>query len=100
MASRPSVKLSVLRDIGWSEWDPIGLRTLEGGWQGSSAADEYDQYLLHVAGRLQRGEADGGLVDYLVDIETDHMGSSPSPTAQPRAVATVKAIREYVQSLT
>jgi hypothetical protein len=100
MATRPLVKLSVLRDIGWSEWDPIGLQTLEGGWQGSNAANEYDQYLLHVAGSLQRGEPDGGLVDYLVDIEIDHMGSSPSPTARSRAAATVSAIREYVQSLT
>lgn len=99
MTSRLPVKLSVLRDIGWSEWDPIGLRELDGGWEGSNAADEYDGYLLNVAGRLQRGEPDSDLVDYLVEIETDHMGAGLTPTARPRASATVKAIREYVRSL-
>jgi len=96
---RPSVKLSVLRDIGWREWDPIGLRPLDGGWQASSAADEYDSYLLHVAARLQNGDRDAAVTDYLVGIETQHMGLSPSNTTRPRAAATVAALREYVQSL-
>jgi len=99
MSSQPPVKLSVLRDIGWREWDPIGLRTLEGGWESSSAADEYDNYLLHVAARLQKGEPDSPAVDYLVNIETEHMGLRPTPSARPRAVATVAAIREYVRDL-
>jgi hypothetical protein len=99
MSPPPAVKLSVLRDIGWREWDPIGLRTLEGGWEGSSAADEYDRYLLHLAARLQKGEADGPLVDYLVHIETEHMGLSPNASVRPRA-ATVGAVREYVRNLT
>jgi hypothetical protein len=99
MSSQPPVKLSALRDIGWREWDPIGLQTIEGGWQGSSAADEYDNYLLHVAARLQKGEPDGPLVDYLVDVETEHMGLTPSQTTHTRAAATVNALREYVRQL-
>jgi hypothetical protein len=94
MSLLPPVKLSILRDIGWREWDPIGLSTLEGGWEGSSAADEYDQYLVHLAARLQRGEPDGPLIDYLVRIETEHMGLSPSPDTHLRASATVAAVRE------
>lgn len=100
MSSHPPVKLSILRDIGWRDWDPIGLSTLEGGWEGSSAADEYDRYLIHLAMRLQKGEPDEPMVDYLVRIETEHMGLSSSPSARPRAVATVAAVREYVESLT
>lgn len=99
MASHPPVKLSILRDIGWREWDPIGLQTLEGSWEGSAAADEYDGYLLHLAARLQKGEPDGPLVDYLVQIETKNMGSTPRPSTRPRASATVAAVREYVSSL-
>lgn len=97
--TRRSVKLSVVRDIGWREWDPIGLRPSEGGWQASSAADEYDSYLLHVAARLQNGDTDAAVTDYLVSIETQHMGLSPSDTTRRRAAATVAALREYVRGL-
>lgn len=100
MSSRSPVKLSILRDIGWREWDPIGLRTIEGGWEGSSAADEYDSYLLKVVGRLQSGEPDSPLVDFLLGSEIEYMGLGFTPSARPRAVATVKAIREYVSTLT
>lgn len=100
MSSHPSVKLSALRDIGWREWDPIGLSKIKGGWEGSSAADEYDNYLLHLAARLQNGEADDPLVDYLVHIETGHMGLTPNATARPRAAATTAAMREYLRELT
>ena len=94
----PPVKLSVLRDIGWREWDPIGLRPAE-GWQASSAADEYDSYLLHVAARLQKDERDADLIDYLVRIETEHMGLRRGDTTRARAAATVAALREYVEGL-
>lgn len=100
MSSLPAVKLSILRDIGWREWDPIGLSAIEGGWEVSSAADEYDQYLLHLAVRLQKGEPDGQIVDYLLGIETEHMGLRPRPDTRPRAVATVAAVREYLRGLT
>ena len=96
MSALPPVKLSVLRKIGWREWDPIGLcGSHEGG-----IADEYDSYLLNVAARLQNGEADGRIVDYLVGIESEHMGLGLTPTAHSRAVATVDAIREYLRDLT
>jgi hypothetical protein len=93
----PPVKLSILRDIGWTEWDPIGLR--EGDWRDMAGADEYDGYLLHAATRLQHGEPDSELIDYLVNIETEHMGLDASPTARSRAAAAVAAIKAYVQTL-
>lgn len=93
------MKLSVLRDIGWEHWDPIRLNGSEGGWRRNNAADEYDRYLLQVAARLQRGETDSILVDYLVGIETGHMGLAANPATRSRAEATVVAIREQVDAL-
>ena len=97
MSSRPPVQLSALRDIGWSKWDPIGL-SFDGGWHDSNAADD-DAYLLHVVQCLQNGEPDSSVADYLVGVETDHMGISLTSTARPRAVTTVAAIREYAASI-
>ena len=99
MLWRPSVKLSVLRDVGWKHWDPVRLDGCEGGWRRSNAADEYDRYLARVAGRLQSGEPSEVLVDYLVGIETGHMGLAGSSTTRLRAEATVAAIREQVERL-
>jgi hypothetical protein len=96
MCSRPPLKLSLLRDIGWSRWDPLGLNGSWGGWQHSNAADEYDRYMVHVAGGLQSGEPDRVLVDYLVTIETRHMGLPDSLEARTRAEGTVAAIRDHI----
>lgn len=93
------MKLSALRDIGWEQWDPIRLNGSVGGWRRNDAADEYDRYLLRVARGLQNGEPNAGLVDYLVSIETRHMGLEDTPTAWSRATATVAAIRETVEGL-
>lgn len=95
----PSVKLSVVRDIGWDLWDPIRLNGCVGGWRRSNAADEYDRYLMRVASSLQRGEPDEALVDYLVSIETGHMGLTDTKTARSRAEATVAAIREQMEDI-
>jgi len=99
MSWRPTVKLSVIRDIGWDLWDPIRLNGSEGGWRRSNAADEYDRYLLRVASSMQSGERDEDLVDYLVRVETGHMGLTDTATARSRAKATVTAIREQVEDI-
>lgn len=99
MSWRPSVKLSALRDIGWDQWDPIRLNGSEGGWRRSNAADEYDRYLLRVAGRLQNGEPDVVLIDYLVSVETVHMGLAETSATRSRAEATVAAIRQRVEDI-
>lgn len=91
------MNLSVLRDIGWSEWDPIGLR--EGDWRDMDGPDEYDRYLLHAAVRLQRGEADDAVIAWLIEAETGHIGIAGGPTTQSRATATVAAIKAYVRTL-
>ena len=98
MPWRPSVKLSVLRDIGWDQWDPIGLNGSDGGWRRSNAADEYDRYLMRVVDCLQSGESNETLVDYLVSVETIHMRQSATSTSRSRAEATVAALREQVKA--
>jgi len=42
MSSYPPLKLSRLRDIGWREWDPIGLLPQGDAWESyPEFADEY-----------------------------------------------------------
>ena len=79
---------------------PLGPREAngsDGGWRRSNAADEYDRYLLRVVGRLQSGQTNEALVDYLVGIETMHMRLAATSTARSRAEATVAALREQVE---
>lgn len=92
------LQLSFLRAIGWTCWDPIGLRDQNGGWEVSTFADEYDDHLLHVASQLRQGGAERDAVDYLVEVERQRMGLTTSPTTRERAEATVRAVRNYLES--
>lgn len=99
--NEPNIQLSRLREIGWSLWDPIGLREIsDGDWRdGGACADEYDTYLLQAAGKLLRGEPASEVVGYLEDTETGHIGITPNRTTRSRAEETVAAIREYLAPL-
>lgn len=98
MSSHPKIELSRLREIGWTLWDPIGLKYLleEGN---DSVADEYDSYLLQAAGRLWNGASVEEVTNYLVTVELDHMGLSDAPGVRPKARETVNALSEYVSEL-
>ena len=73
-------KLSILRDIGWKFWDPIGLLPQGDCWeQYPEFADEYDDYLMQAAGRFARGETVEEVGDYLYDIASNRMGLGSSP---------------------
>ncbi|MDP9630335.1 UNVERIFIED_ORG: hypothetical protein J2W85_002409 [Ensifer adhaerens] len=92
----PKIKLSRLRDIGWSSWDPIGLLSAGKRWDeddNRSFADEYDNYLIEAAARLRRGASDADVVNFLMSIEADHMGLGEQPDARARAQSVVAAIR-------
>lgn len=92
---RPKLKLSRLRDIGWSIWDPIGLLGSEQSWGDEdclSFADEYDSYMMQAAGQLRRGVADADVAKYLVQIETEHMGLGSGRGILERAEQVVAAI--------
>ena len=95
MTALPTFQLARLREIGWAQWDPIGVGGPDHGWP----ADEYDTYLLHAAGQLWNGQSEHEVTDYLVKIETEHMGLTAVPGIRPRAFGVVKAIRHYVETL-
>lgn len=97
MTRTPKIKLSKLRDIGWDLWDPIGLLhgIAVGKWtdeENQPFADEYDSYLLKAASDLRQGVPPSRVVDYLVKIETQHMGLSERSTTRSRAEAVVAAV--------
>lgn len=95
----PKIKLSLLRDIGWKLWDPIGLGSQGESWP-EDCADEYDRYLLHVVGMLNQGKSSEEAVEYLGWVRAEHMGMGPSTAVERQArVATVKAITAYLQTL-
>ena len=86
-------ELPKLRAIGWSLWDPIGLLDKGEAWEPKRFADEYDDYLLHVAGHLQQGAPPEEMASYLVAIERDFIGMGMQADTEIRAEATVEAIR-------
>lgn len=95
----PRVRLSRLRDIGWSLWDPIGLLGFDGQAGGRWSdeenlhfADEYDSYLIDAALQLSHGKPRDEVVGFLVKIEADHMGLGHHQSARQRAEAVVDAI--------
>lgn len=96
----PKIQLSRIRQIGWDQWDPIGIRSFgTDGWK-EGAADEYDAYLLQVVSRLHRGEPIESAVSYLDQIASEHMGLGPLTDEGHRAsVATVEAILTYLKTL-
>ncbi|WP_166417524.1 hypothetical protein [Cochlodiniinecator piscidefendens] len=94
-SARPKTKLSRLRDIGWSFWDPIGLMPQEGNWDDEihkPYVNEYDTYLLQAAAELRRGASDNEVISYLMDIEANYMGLGNVKTARARAAKVVSAI--------
>ena len=63
--------LETLRDLGRNLWDPIGLRETH------YPRNEYDVYLLALAGLLRRGATTAEAVDYLVGVTTEALGLAP-----------------------
>jgi len=93
------IGLFALRTIGWSEWDPIGLNGSEGGWRFSDAANEYDRYMVRVAQGLRQGEPQESMIDYLIGIETHHMGLALTSNTRVRASATIAAVNQHLATL-
>jgi hypothetical protein len=94
MGEPETIELSRLREIGWREWDPIGLA-------GSGCPpDEYDRYLLQVVNRLRRGDSVREVADYLDNIGAEWMGLGPSTAAsRVSAETTVLQIKGYLDTL-
>lgn len=94
MTAQPKFKLSRLREIGWTKWDPIGL-----GGTDSRPEDEYDGYLLQAAGRLWNGASREEVANYFVSIETEYMGLGEGAGVHQRAKEVADALSRYVTEL-
>ena len=99
MTARAPLKLSLLRDIGFFVWDPIGLLARGAAWDGKPFADEYDQHLLEMAGRLRRDWGAEEAIAYLMTAERDHMGFGERPGLRTRADAAVRLVQAYLDSI-
>jgi hypothetical protein len=95
MGKRYKYKLSILRDLGWQHWDPIGLKD-----DRASCDDEYDSYLLQVVSKLTNDVPRKEIVDYLVDIEQNYIGLGVTASIRSRAENLVTAIADYQGTLT
>lgn len=93
VTKHPRLRLSRLRDIGWRCWDPIGLAGPGYRWEDDPGAAEYDGYLIRAAGMVRRDAGDHAAVQYLVLIESEHMGMGVRADTTTRATATIAAIR-------
>ncbi|MEL6365616.1 MAG: hypothetical protein AAFR11_12340 [Pseudomonadota bacterium] len=92
------VKLSLLRDIGWKFWDPIGLAEDGQNWENWPYADEYDAYLLR-ASYLLRADRVTEAAEYLLQIESGHMGLGVREGASDRVRKTVDEITKTAEQL-
>lgn len=98
MAGSLKINLSLLRDIGWAHWDPIGLLDPGERWSDEDNlpfADEYDSYWVYAADQLCRGTDGEVILAYLIRIEAEHMGLGHSPEAKIRARALVAALQSH-----
>jgi hypothetical protein len=92
---RPKFDLDILRDIGWKYWDPIGVVGPDVGWP----ADEYDTYLMSIAGAMWNGRSQQEAADYLVKIEIEYMGLEPFDGMQERALRVAEVVDDYLRSI-
>jgi hypothetical protein len=84
--------LSELREIGWREWDPIGIVSYR-----AHCEDEYDTYLLAAAEKLTSGASEQSVADYLVEIEIGRMGFTLAEGMRCRAMIIAGQISAIVQ---
>lgn len=89
-----------LREIGWREWDPLGILRTEKSWVRERFADEYDPYLKEAARRIGRDGHIDDASDYLARVESRVMELADSDGSHARSRATAEAILALMGSLT
>ena len=94
MSEIPTFEIARLREIGWTLWDPIGLAPIR-----DDCDDEYDRYLLQMAAMLWESASGVAAVDYLVQIEAEHMALGKCQSVMQRSQATANAIAAYLAEL-
>ncbi len=83
--------LEALREIAWRVWDPLGLSM-------RCPADEYDGYLLQLAGWLMKGGSIRSCARRLEAIEATSMGLEVSAATRRRAIRMVAEARRYLST--
>lgn len=95
MAAHPKLDLNRLREIGWKDWDPIGLA------DSSCPRDEYDSYLLQAVSRLRQGQTVDQVAEYLEKVASAHMGLGPStPASRAASDRAATLINHYLAGIT
>jgi len=93
MSDPPYIELDRLREIGWREWDPIGLV------DSSCPRDEYDSYLLQAVSRLRQGQTIDEVTNYLEKMAAEHMGLGAStPFSRAASERTATLIDRYLSA--
>jgi hypothetical protein len=100
MSSRPAVKLSALRKIGQTIWDPIGLFDSPQADPHGPAADEYDSDLMAAFGMAQSGRTEAEISGYLAEIASSHMGLGKLEVDRDAHRLTARALITLAQGLT
>ena len=97
MQDRFEINIHALRQIGWDNWDPIGIRQLDDSAWRTDAADEYDTYLLQAAEMILHGSALETVAAYLDKIVSEYMGLEPVNEAiRHDSMRAAAAIAAYV----
>ena len=82
-----------LDEVLFYVWDPIGISTTV--W----SRDEYQSYLPQVFKMLLNDSSDKVIVDYLMEIECNHMGLGRQIGTKKRTVEFVSLIRKLKKEL-
>ena len=74
-------------------WDPIGILEKGEVWDHQTFADEYDTYLMKAAGMLRQKSPLVDVENYLIQIESEHMGLGKHPFQRRRIRKVIDAIQ-------
>src|SRR5262245_61143355 len=98
MERYPRIRLSRLRQIGWSVWNPLNIDLPDQqAWRQVNIA-EYDNHLLHIACLLSKGGTQSEAVAYLRSVAEEYPCPSLSDeTRRQAAIETARAVDEYVK---
>ena len=100
MSGRPAVRLSALRRIGWTFWDPIGIRDLVSADFAKGPADEYNSYLMVAFGMAQSGRSVVDIAAYISDIASRHVDLSEFAEISEADADTARQLFALANSLT
>jgi hypothetical protein len=94
-----NIDIDLLREIGWTHWDPIGLLRPGQDWREASFKDEYDSYLRRVVKKVLAGESEGRIAAYLIGVACHAMCGGRSKRDIRAAVDTVRAVTALVEEV-